>query len=110
MVIDNDTRVGKRPMRKSAGTPKPTPLQRRELREKAKEKRRKVRQDIGDILVAIIVGWCFLLGAGVTYYYAVLWIAETLDLHFWDITITGIVMIFVLVLGAVTKKYRSKID
>lgn len=109
MTLSRDTEAGKKPMRTKQG-PNGTPYSRK--RGTVRHRRMKDEgffQKAKDYIVLLGVAWFFLLGLGVTYYYAVRWIAEVMDLHFWDITITGLVMIFVLTLGAVTKKYRTKI-
>lgn len=109
MTLSKDTNVGKRPMRTRQGPSKVTYSRKRGAVRHKRLKDEGFFQKAKDWLVILMVGWCFILGLGVTYYYAVRWIAEVMDFHFWDITITGFVVLFVLMLGAVTKKYRTEI-
>ena len=109
MTLSKDTNVGKKPMRTKQGPSKATYSRKRGAVRHKRLKDEGFFEKAKDYLVLLGAAWFFLLGVGVSYFYAVRWVAEVLDLHFWDITITGLVALFVLSLGAVTKKYRTKI-
>ena len=109
MTLSKDTNVGKRPMRTKQGPSKVTYSRKRGAVRHKRLKDEGFFQKAKDYIVLLGVAWFFLLGVGVSYFYAVRWVSEVMDLHFWDIMIVGLLVMFVLALGAVTKKYRTKI-
>jgi hypothetical protein len=94
-MVDKDTYAGRRiTMAHKQGEVVHAPIPRR-------RRERTFLEKVADTFVALVVGWCFILGAGVTYYAVARVISETLGLHFWDVVIMGLVMVFILTLWIV---------